>query len=266
MGYSTQRYAPLLQKMPAKKSESNVKTALRVVEIIEIFAREGKPLSLTELARELEAPVSSCLGLVRTLVGLGYLYETGRRQGYYPTGRLLAMAQRIARADPILEKVGPTLAALRDAVAETVVLGKLAPNGEVLYLEVMPSPHPISYVADPGTRRYPHSNSLGKALLSMMDAAERDKILRSRKLERFNERTLVTADALEADITLSQERGWFQNLGESMTDVGAIAWPLNMSGGEYAVSIAGPLYRIEPRLEMLAQQLRMACRVMEQRQ
>lgn len=252
--------------MPAKKSESNVKTALRVIEIIEIFAREGKPLSLTELARELGAPVSSCLGLVRTLTSLGYLYETARRQGYYPTGRLLAMAQRIARSDPILEKVGPTLAALRDTVAETVVLGKLAPDGEVLYLDVLPSPHPISYVADPGAQRHLHSNSLGKALMSLMTEEERQKLLKGRKLERFNERTLVTIEAIENDIALSRERGWFQNLGESMDDVGAIAWPLHISGGEYAVSIAGPLYRIEARIDQLAQQLRVACRVMEQRQ
>ncbi|NGR07730.1 IclR family transcriptional regulator [bacterium SGD-2] len=252
--------------MSAKKSESNVKTALRVIEIIEIFAREGKPLSLTELARELEAPVSSCLGLIRTLTSQGYLYETGRRQGYYPTGRLLAMAQRIARSDPILEKVGLTLTALRDAVAETVVLGKLAPSGEVVYLEVMPSPHPISYVADPGAQRHVHSNSLGKALLSLMSSEERRKLLKGRTLERFNERTLVTLEALEEEIARSRERGWFQNLGESMMDVGAIAWPLSIGGGEYAVSIAGPLYRIEPNLEPLAQQLRVACRVMEQRQ
>src|SRR3546814_9656544 len=84
--------------MPPKKPESNVKTALRVIEIIEIFAREAKPLSLSELARHLDAPVSSCLALLRTLTSLGYLYEAGRRQGYYPTGRLLAMAKQIGRA------------------------------------------------------------------------------------------------------------------------------------------------------------------------
>jgi len=255
---------PAAIDMPAKKPESNVKTALRVIEIIEIFAREGKPLSLTELSRQLDAPVSSCLGLIRTLTGLGYLYETARRQGYYPTGRLMAMAQRIARSDPILEKIGPMLSALRDAVAETVVLGKLAPNGEVIYLEVMPSPHPISYVADPGAQKHPHSNSLGKALLSLMDEDGRRKVLQGRKLERFNERTLVTLEAIEQDIACSRKRGWFQNLGESKADVGAIAWPLNMTGGEYAVSIAGPLYRIEPCIETLAQQLRVACGVMEQ--
>lgn len=251
--------------MAPEKSSSNVKTALRVIEIIEIFAREGKPLSLTELSRHLEAPVSSCLNLVRTLTGLGYLYETAPRQGYYPTGRLLAMAQRIARADPILEKIGPTLAALRDAVTETVVLAKLGHDGEVVYLDVLPSPHPISYVADPGAQRHLHSNSLGKALLSLMNETERRKLMKGREMERLTERTLVSLEDLERDLKVSAERGWFQNLGESIPDVGAVAWPVQISGGEYAVSIAGPLYRIEPKLESLAQQLRVACQVMQQR-
>lgn len=251
--------------MASKNPASNVKTALRVIEIIEIFAREGRPLSLTELSRQLGAPVSSCLNLLRTLTGLGYLYETAPRQGYYPTGRLLAMAQRIARADPILEKIGPTLAALRDAVTETVVLAKLGPDAAVVYLEVFPSPHPISYVADPGAQRHLHSNSLGKALMSLMSEQERARLLKSRKLEKLTGRTLVTLEEIEREIAVSRERGWFQNLGESIPDVGAVAWPLQISGAEYAVSIAGPLYRIQPNLENLAQQLRVACQVMSQR-
>ncbi len=39
----------------------SVKTALRVIEIIETYAREKRALSLSELARLLDAPVSSCL-------------------------------------------------------------------------------------------------------------------------------------------------------------------------------------------------------------
>jgi DNA-binding IclR family transcriptional regulator len=251
--------------MASSKPESNVKTALRIIEIIEIFAKEARPLSLSELARLLDAPVSSSLALVRTLSSLGYIYETARRQGYYPTGRLLAMAQRIARADPILHKVRPTLEELRDTTGETVVLGKLGQGPHVVYLEVFSSPHPISYVAEPGNQRQVHSNSLGKALLSLLTQQERKELLSEQPFARFNNQTLLTLEALEQNLRLSLERGWFANLGESMQDVGAIAWPLRVSGGDYAVSIAGPLYRIQGKLEELAQQLRVACKFMEQR-
>jgi DNA-binding IclR family transcriptional regulator len=251
--------------MIKKKPDTNVKTALRVIEIIEIFARETKPLSLSELARHLDAPVSSCLALLRTLARLGYLYEAGRRQGYYPTGRLLAMAQRISKADPILEKVLPSLEELRDTTQETVVFAKLdLMNNRVVYLDVLASPHHISYVAVAGSQKDIHANSLGKALLSRLDCNERKKLLSEHKLQAYNERTLTTPDAIEADIRKSLERGWFANLGESMADVGAIAWPLTVSGNDYAISIAGPLYRIESDIEHHAKKLRVACRFMEQ--
>ena len=96
-------------------------------------------MPLSELARLLDVPVSSCLALIRTLTGLGYLYETGRRQGYYPTGRLLAMAQRIAHADPVLDRVYPSLVELRDATKETVVFAKLSQDARVVYLDVLDS-------------------------------------------------------------------------------------------------------------------------------
>lgn len=54
-----------------KAPPMNVKTALRVLEIIETFARERRALSLSELARLLAVPASSCLALIRTLTSLG---------------------------------------------------------------------------------------------------------------------------------------------------------------------------------------------------
>jgi DNA-binding IclR family transcriptional regulator len=136
----------------------NVKTALRVIEIIETFARERRALSLSELARLLAVPASSCLALIRTLTSLGYLYETARRQGYYPTGRLLAMAQQIARHDPVLDRVHGTMSELRDATGETIVIGKLHEGQAVVYLDVLESPHAIRYIATAGERRELHAN------------------------------------------------------------------------------------------------------------
>lgn len=243
----------------------SVKTALRVIEIIEIYAREKRPLSLSELARLSDVPVSSCLALIRTLTDLGYLYETGRRQGYYPTSRLLAMAQAIARADPVLDRAYPRLAQLREATQETVVIAKLDAEGRVVYLDVLDSPHTIRYVAMAGEFREAHANSLGKALLSTLTAERRRALLSRRPLTRYNDRTLVSVDAIEDELARSRTRGWFANIGESIADVGAVAWPVALSGEHYAISIGGPVQRIEPRQQEYAALLREACAALEQR-
>lgn len=236
--------------------ETNVKTALRVIEIIEIYAKECRPLALSELAKLLNAPMSSCLALIRTLVSLGYLYETNRRAGYYPTGRLLAMAQKISAADPILERIYPSLEELRNITNETVVIGKLHNNQKVLYLEVLPSANPIHYVAMAGEQKEINANSLGKALFSTLDEDEKEEVLNHLPFHAFNTKTIAGKTAFLADIEQSLQRGWFGNFGESIPDVGALAWPVKLSGSYYAISIAGPLYRIQANLEDFAQKLR----------
>ncbi len=242
----------------------SVKTALRVIEIIEVFAREKRPLSLSELARLLEVPVSSCLALIRTLSELGYLYEIGRRNGYYPTSRLLAMAQQIARNDPVLDRVHASLNELREVTGETVVFAKLSQDSRVVYLQVLDSPQTIRYTAVAGEFKPVHANSLGKALLWLLPPERRQALLTAAPLARFNARTLVDPQALEQELHVSHERGWFRNLGESIAEVGAIAWPVTLAGEAYAISIGAPVYRIEPNQEHYANMLRAACVALEQ--
>lgn len=248
---------------PGKAISSNVKTALRVIEIMEIFAREGRTLTLTELAKLLDAPVSSCLGLVRTLTSLGYLYETGRRQGYYPTGRLLAIAQRIAKADPILERVFPLLETVRNETGETAVFGKLQEDGRVVYLAVVESQNAVRYTAMPGELRAPYSNSIGRALLGALSESKKDSLLAATAFAQLTPKTLATKEALILELKESAERGWYQNIGESIPDLGAVAVPVTLSGETYGISVAGPINRIVDRIAVLAESLHAARRSLQ---
>jgi DNA-binding IclR family transcriptional regulator len=248
---------------PGKSLSSNVKTALRVIEIMEIYAREGRSLTLTELAKLLDAPVSSCLGLVRTLASLGYLYETGRRQGYYPTGRLLAIAQRIAKADPILERVYPVLEAVRNDTGETAVFGKLQDDGRVVYLAVVESQNAVRYAAMPGELRDPYTNSIGRALLGSLPEPKRDALLAQVTFPQRTPKTLASREALISELNKSAERGWYQNIGESILDLGAVAVPVALSGETYGISVAGPINRIVDRVEALAESLQAARRSLQ---
>ncbi|KWR87036.1 IclR family transcriptional regulator [Cupriavidus sp. IDO] len=239
-----------------KGGHSSVKTALRVIEIIEIYAREGRSLTLTELAKLLGAPMSSCLGLIRTLVSLGYLYETGRRQGYYPTSRLLSIAQRISRNDPLLERVQPVLEALRDATGETVIFGKLQEDGRVLYLEVRESANPVRYTATPGEVRDAHINSIGRAILGAMSAEARDGILDKLAFTPRTPRTVKSRAALASELQRWQEQGWYPNFGESFPDLGAIAVPVMFGNVAYGISVAGPIHRVEANVDAIVKALR----------
>ncbi len=60
----------------------------RTLDLLELFAEEKRPLSLSDIARLLKIPISSCHDVLQAMQARGYLYELAPRAGYYPTLRL----------------------------------------------------------------------------------------------------------------------------------------------------------------------------------
>ena len=222
-----------------------VKLVARTLDVFELFSKEVKPLSLTDISRGLDVPMSSTLALVRTLVSRGYLYETRKRGGYFPTRKMLLTCRSIDAADQVFELVHPFLEELRDASQETAVLGKHQ-NGKVVYLDVVLSHRPIRYYAVVGETRSLHMNSIGKAIFPMLD--DKDQKAALGKMDGHlptTPHTITTRDAFLEDMERSKARGWASNVGESVEDLAAIAAPFLLASDWYGISIVGPRERIE---------------------
>jgi DNA-binding IclR family transcriptional regulator len=243
----------------------NVKTADRILDVFETFAEEIRPLSLSELARLLSIPASSCFGLIRTLENRGYLYTVQRRSGYYPTKRLLELAETIIAHDPLLDRVAPFLEKLRDDTDETVLLGKLQ-AGKLVYLHVVESQQSIRYTARAGELRLVHANSMAKAILGRMTPAERHAYLEGFEWHRLTDRTLMSEQAFEEDLASARNRGWYGNLGESVTDLVGLSWPVEINQECYAISVSGPRHRMEPALDEHGRRIRQTCAAIEGRE
>jgi len=222
----------------------NVKTAGRTLDLFEAFAREGKPLSLSQLARAIGAPVSSCFGIVRTLEARGYLYELKSRGGFYPTKLLFEKASFIASHDPLADRFVPLLEKLRDQTGETVLLSKRL-DRQAVYLVVLDGLHSIRYSPKVGELRPLHASASGKALLGGLDAGTRAEVLAGMKFSRVTSRTITSRAALEADLAEGGARGWYVTHGETVADLMAVAVPIAPVGEIYSVALAGPMQRMQ---------------------
>lgn len=239
-------------------SNGDVKTAGRTLDLFEAFQAIKKPISLSELASHIGAPVSSCHGLVRTLRNRGYLYSVSGRNQLYPTKRLLNVATVIAAHDPLLEQLGPILTNLRDETSETVILGKRQ-DDMVVYLEVVEGLHTIRYAAQPGRRVPLHSSAIGKAMLGCLDQTALEKLCSSLTLTRHTSRTITDPNVLVADVAASRERGYFITRGENVEEVMAVAAIVRTGADSFGIALAGPLARLEANLANYAAKLAAAC-------
>lgn len=228
---------------PDSAKSDPVKTAARTLDVFEVFAHAKGPLTLTELSARLGSPISSCHALVRTLQARGYVYILDERKRVYPTKRLLAIAQRIALNDPVLERIGPVLETLQHASGETVILGKRQ-GMSITYLDVLQGRQTIRYAASPGDTKPLHSSAIGKAMLGALPESELDRLVKRLALPAITPNTIATAAALAEDIKAGQARGWFLTRGENVSEVMALAIARNVGDEWYGVAVAGPLERL----------------------
>ena len=238
----------------------NVKQAANVLDLIEFFAQHRRPATLAEIAKHFDWPRSSTFNLLGTLAGRGYLYEPRARGGFYPSPLWSAVMQQVDSADPIPHQLHKLLERLAELTGETAVLAA-ASGAHAVFVDAIESPHAVRYTARPGKMIPLHVTATGRALLSQMSPADRATVLRRATFERYTPTTLMSVAAVEREIKKSLERGWFEGNAEFTHDLGGIALPLSMPHRQFAVLIAGPMFRVHARAGEIA---KIMAREMEQ--
>jgi len=235
----------------------------RTLDLLELFAKEKRPLSLSDIAHLLKIPMSSCHDVLQAMQARGYLYEIAPRAGYYPTLRLHSLSKEIVDNDPVLMRTEQLLRSLRDTLDETIALSKVT-GLNATYLLVFDPYHPLRMLVKVGDSiRSLHATSAGKALLGSLDERALAAFLKSAKLAPLTEQTITSATALRKDIELGRKRGWYINREESLTSVTTISVPFRWNRSVYIATIAGPSSRLDQKLETAVSLLVDICRRLE---
>lgn len=235
----------------------------RTLDFLELFADKRRPLSLSEIARLLDLPISSCRDVLLTLEERGYIYETAARFGYYPTLKMMEVVTMIAGHDPVVLRAEVVLEKLRDAVDESVLLAKTGRRGGTYLLALDPS-HPFRFTVKIGQKvRNIHASSAGKVILADFDPADLETFLKSYKLVALTPKTITSKKALLTELAAGRARGWFANIEESEPGLITVSAPMRWAGATYIVTIAGPVARMEDRMDSAVAQLMKACKTLE---
>ncbi|MGD9944629.1 MAG: IclR family transcriptional regulator [Burkholderiaceae bacterium] len=231
-----------------------VKSAVRVLQVLEHFAATRRPALAAELREHLDLPKSSCFALMDTLRNAGYVYWVGRDAGYYPTRKWFDLSRIVAEHDPVLLVVEPHLAAVRDATGETAILAKL--DGlRVLYLAAAESHQVVRFSAGAGEHRPVHPASSGRALLGALPREEREALIARLPLTRFTSATCTDPRKLNALVERENAQGWHVNLGQHAPDTASVAVAFSFGLEHYALVVGAPLHRLKGRIPKVAKEL-----------
>jgi len=225
-----------------------IPSALRVMQVFELFSKERRPLSNSEIAKALNLAESSCSDLLYTLRQAGYLLRMPSNKKVQPTSRLAAILESSLFADPLAEFVNDVLLQLTKSTGETSMCGCLE-NNAVKVIACHESPKALRYVLKPGTILDVQATSLGKALLSIQSDEDATKIMDKCDFKKIASETITNRDVLKQQIEIGKQKGVFTSRNEGTDGVYAIAFPCYIGDKQLAFTLVGPVHRFEKNLE-----------------
>lgn len=241
----------------------SIKSAERVLQVLEYFDSKHAKATVMEIARQLGYPQSSTSELLRCLVKLGYLNYDRYRRTYEPTARVPLLG---AWVQPGLFRHGhllPLLDEIGRMTGETVTLSSLV-GLEVQYIHVVPARETTEPpMAAQGAYRKLLQSSTGRLFLAGYPDARVREIVHRLNAEEENPDRRVRAANLEVELKRIRQQGFAAEYGEFETGLGAISSLLAYRNGQtLAVGIVGTVRSVQANADEYLAVIRTALRQM----
>ncbi|OVZ60578.1 hypothetical protein CDO44_07555 [Pigmentiphaga sp. NML080357] len=241
-------------------SRSSVKSADRVLDLLELLASTGRAMTHAEISRRTGIPKSSLTALLHNLVGRGYIEQLQDSQQFQLGEGAYALARRGAHNRDLLRASEPWLQRLTRDTGESAGLSVLR-NDMAERIASSQSPKAVLYSVHAGVMQPLYASSAGKVLLAWLPPAEREAYLQRVKLQPRTEQTIRSAAVLRRQLHQIREEGVAWSFSEFTAGIAGLAVPvLDVHGRALAaVGLAMPASRLEDaRKQKLVRVLRHA--------
>ncbi|WP_282607401.1 IclR family transcriptional regulator [Pelagibius sp. Alg239-R121] len=247
-----------------KEKPDSIPTVLRLLLVVEEVARQGVPVTPSEINQHLGLPKPTIHRLFTTLEEEGFLQRNLDGKSYTPGARLRALAAEVLSARSLRAARLAAMTALAEDVGETCNLA-IPDRDEMLYLERVETKWPLR-IRLPVSSRVPlYCTASGKLYLSTLNDTQIDGYLQHTTFEQHTPRTITNHDHLREEINAVRRSGYAQDNQEFMEGMIALAVPINDQSGRLLSTIAfhAPVQRMAmkeasshlPRLREAAEEL-----------
>lgn len=230
-----------------------VKSADRVLTLIELLTEHRDGLTFTHLQELTDWPRSSLYGLLRTMAERHHLEFDPHSLGYRIGVRLWEAGQAFNSGVEVVQVAMPHLRDAKERLGETVQLAVLD-GVENIYIAKVDASHALKLDSFVGARLPAYATGIGKVLLAGLSEAELDERLREVELVQFTDTTITDVGALRGALRQIRTQGFATDTGEYTLGVNCFAVPILDVAGKVtaAISTAIPSARVSDDSEETA--------------
>jgi IclR family transcriptional regulator, KDG regulon repressor len=216
----------------------------RAFEVFDLLSKTEGGVTISNIHRELDLPLSSAATILYTLEYLGYVERNGDDSRYILSMKLMSFAQGLEKND-IVDRCHELLAQL---VAETGLTGHIAvARGiESVYIDRVPATGLVQVTSYVGMTWPLYSSGVGKAMLAFMDPKSLEEKMAALTIKKLTDKTISSKKILEKRLAEFRHLGYSFEIDEDVIGVGCVAAPLFGLGRRLlgAISVAGTTQQV----------------------
>ena len=217
-----------------ERASSSAERSLRLLALV---AREGRVMSLAELAAGLDLPKATVHRMCTQLLASGFLARDLDQRSYSVGMALRQLAFDVLNHGVERGARHAVLDGLVREVGETCNFTTLD-GAAVLYLDRVEAHWPLRLTLEVGSHVPLHCTASGKLFLASLPAARRDALLGALGLEALTRNSLTDVRALRAECDAIAARGYATDREEFMAGLIAVAVPVRDTSGTVRAAIA----------------------------
>jgi DNA-binding IclR family transcriptional regulator/sugar lactone lactonase YvrE len=244
------------------RNDENNGTLEKALDVLEAIGNAPQGLDHVQLGELVNLPRTTLYRVLGSLVARGMIRRDRARKVYRLGFRYLELVRNAYLMPDLTAAASYELRTLRDLTGETAYLAVLDGN-QVLSLERCEGAHSQRSAAALGQSKPLYCTSQGKAILSVMDEAARNKALKGVSWEALTPLTLTDRRRLNAELKITAQRGYAIDDEEIVLGVRCVGAPIVDAAGQVrgALSVAGPAFRLTlDRLALIGPEVAEAAR------
>lgn len=228
-----------------------VKSASRVLDLLELLAANPPGLTFVELIARLGLPKSSLHGLLMTLTDRHWLTQDPHTRQFRIGVRAWQAGLGYTRASSLTEIAECHLRAARDELGETIQLA-IVEGTETIYVSKVDGTHQLRLVSEVGSHLPSYATAVGRAIVADQSDAQIAADYADSHFQKFTPHTIGSFAEFTEQLARTRSEGYAIAEGDYTEGVTCLAVAIRDYSGRAvaAMSCSAPTFRMAlPSLE-----------------
>ncbi len=220
-----------------------IQSVQRALTILTLFSPENSRLGITEISKMMNLPKPTIHGIVKTLLGEGFLVQDPETRKYSLGLKIYELGVFLSGTLKVNQIGGPTAQRLAKSTGRMTRVAIWDRDMILITLNLFPTIDDSFLFRQlglgPSVPAY--SSAVGKAILSTFSSKEIDEYLDRTDLIAFTSKTITSAKKLKSELEKIKKTGFALECEEYFNGLACISMPIYNSDGKAtsAISVSG---------------------------